>query len=458
MKEEPNVRPTPGTPRPYHFPRFKRERTNSGVEVITALAPKLPLVSIVALIDAGAVRDPAGREGLAVLTAKLLMEGTVERDGAALVEAFEQLGTSVEATATWDSAMVRLTVLASHLEPAMVLLSDVLRHPGFRERDIARLKSERSAELLQIQADPRELADRSFEHFLYAPSSRYAHAEGGSRGSVAGITRADVESFYRAEYGPERLTVIIAGDLDPSMAMQVVDGTFGGWTGAVRKPQAICDDVSGHEHHIRIVSKTDAPQSELRIGHRGVPRSHPDHFPLVVMNAVLGGLFSSRINLNLREVHGYTYGAYSRFDWRRNAGPFVISTAVESGVTADATREIIDELERMQEAPVSVEELSLATSFLEGVFPIRYETTSAIVEALAALVTYGFPSDYFDTYRAHIRTVTTADVLRVAREHLHPQEVLVVAVGDADVVEGPLARLNLGLVTIGGADEAGTSV
>ncbi len=453
MMETVSNRPTSSVPNPYHFPRFEQRRIANGVTVISSGVSKLPLVSIVALMDAGATQDPAGREGLAVLTAKLLMEGTVTRDGSTLVEAFEQLGASVDVGASWDSAMVRLTVLASQVEAAVLLLTEVLREPGFRERDVARLKSERAAERLQLQADPRELADESFERILYGASSRYGQPQGGGNGSVAAITREDVAAFYRGEYVPQRLTTIIAGDVGSSQVVGMMEDRFGGWLGTTPKSQLVTDEIAERGRRIRIVPKTDAPQSELRIGHRGVARSHPDYFPLLVMNAILGGLFSSRINLNLREEHGYTYGAYSGFNWRRKAGPFVISTAVESGVSADATREIFAELERIRETPVSAEELSLATSYLGGVFPIRYETTSAIADALATLVTYGLPANYFDTYREHIRAVTPTDVLRVAREHLHPEQLLVVAVGDADQIEGPLSELNLGPVETANLDE-----
>lgn len=447
------LRPSPGEPRPYHFPRFQRERVVGGVEVVSATVPKLPLVSIVAVIDAGAERDPAGREGLAVLTAKLLMEGTAEHDGAALADAFEQLGASVDVTAGWDAALVRLTVLASHVEPAIQLLSEVLRVPAFRDRDVLRLKAERAGELLQMRADPRELADEAFERYLYSAASRYAHPQAGGAAAVGAVTRADVERFYRAHYVPQRLSVVVVGDLSHERATTLIAAAFAGWSGTAIETPKPTDEVAERTRRIRIVAKTDAPQSELRIGHRGVPRNHPDHFPLVVMNGVLGGLFSSRINLNLREEHAYTYGAHSGFDWRRRAGPFVISTAVESGVTADATREVVKELDRIREAPITDEELSLATSYLEGVFPIRYETTAAIADALAALVIYEFPADYFDTYRPHIGAVTREDVLRVARAHLHPEHLLVVAVGDAAVVEAPLRALAIGPVAVGSPDE-----
>ncbi|MHB1861473.1 MAG: M16 family metallopeptidase [Gemmatimonadaceae bacterium] len=410
--------------------------------------PKLPIVSVVALVDAGATHDPAGGEGLGVLTAKLLLEGTTTRDGATLADAFEQLGASVEVDASWDGVEVRLTVLADRLREALALLSDTLRHPGFRERDVARLKAERAAELLQIQADPRSLADESFSRLLYVASSRYGQPAGGNTRSVAAITGAEIATFYRTHYVPERLTAIVAGGVTHEKAEDLVSAAFAGWQGTPAKTRAPDDQVAERGRRIHIVTKEDAPQSELRIGHRGVARDHPDYFSLVVMNAILGGLFSSRINLNLREAHGYTYGARSGFEWRRGAGPFVISTAVESAVTADATREVVAEVTAIREKPVTEEELSLAKSFLEGVFPIRYETTAAIADALGTLVTYQLPEDYFDSYRPAIRNISAGDVLRVARTHLDPEQLLIVAVGDPEVIQASMARLDLAPITV----------
>jgi len=457
MSDAPAGRPLAGVPRPYRFPRFERQRSHAvEVDVITAPVAKLPLVTIVALIDAGAARDPVGGEGLAVLTAKLLMEGTERHDGAALVDAFEQLGASVDVSAGWDSAAVTLTVLAHHVSPALLLLSEVIRHPAFRERDVSRLKAERAAELLQMRADPRALADESFGRLLYSSASRYAYPEAGGSRAVAGITRDDITTFFRDHYTPDRLTIIVAGDVTHELAREMVNEAFADWTGRAGSAIQATDEATDETRRIQIITKADAPQSELRVGHRGVPRNHPDHFPLVVMNAILGGLFSSRINLNLREQHGYTYGAHSEFEWRRGAGPFVVATAVESGVTADATKEIVAELERIRTERVTEEELSLATSYLEGVFPIRYETTAAIAGALAALVIYGHPADYFDAYRPHIQAVTREDVLRVAREHLHPDRLLIVAIGDATAIEPSMAGLELGPVTVTAADNPAT--
>jgi zinc protease len=193
---------------------------------------------------------------------------------------------------------------------------------------------------------------------------------------------------------------------------------------------------------VRVVAKADASQSEVRVGHVGLPRRHPDYFETTVMNAVLGGLFSSRINLNLREKHGYTYGAFSAFEWRRAAGPFVVQTAVKSDVTGASVREILYEIERMRSEEISTDELTLATSYLDGVFPIRYETTSAIATALSNLVIHELPERFYDDYRRRVREVTTADVLRAAQRHLHPDRLRIVVVGDPAVIATPLTEIH----------------
>ena len=253
-----------------------------------------------------------------------------------------------------------------------------------------------------------------------------------------------VSAFYHAYYLPARATIIMTGDVSQKVAEQLAIDAFGDWHGSTGTNPENDDRQGRPTRQIRLVEKPDAPQVELRIGHVGIPRRHPDYFAVVVMNAILGGLFSSRINLNLREAHGYTYGAFSSFEWRRQAGPFMVSTAVQSDVTAAAAKEIVTEIERIRMTPVTQEELSLATSYLEGVFPIQYETTASIATALSMLVRHDLPADYFNVYRTHIRNVSAEDILHAAREHLHPDALQLTAVGDASVIAEPLAALNFG--------------
>ncbi len=438
------ARPTPGPTNPYRFPRFHRRTLDNGLRLIVAPVPKLPLVTITALVDAGAVTDPAGKEGLAQLTARLLTEGTLDSDGAELAERFERIGASVEAHAEWDNLSLTLTVMTAHAADALALAAEVLQRPAFSEREVARLAGERLAELLQLRAEPRELADESFARILYEPSSRYAAPAGGTESSVRGITRDDVTAFYHRRYSAGATTLILVGDVEVEEAARLVDASFRGWSGAAPPRVEALDRAARTTRTLTVVHKADAPQSELRVGQVGVRRPHPDYFPLVVMNAILGGLFNSRVNLNLREAHAYTYGAFSSFDWRRQAGPFAVSTAVRSDVTDAAVREILAEIERMRETLVSPEELTLATSYLDGVFPIRYETTAAIASALEALTIYELPDDYFDTYRQRVRGVTAEQVRDAARQYLDPAVMQIVAVGDAERIRAPLANLGLG--------------
>jgi zinc protease len=406
--------------------------------------PRLPIATVLAVTDAGAVWDIRAREGLAQLVAKLLPEGAGQLEGAELAEAFERLGATIESSADWDAAVVSTTVTSEHLAPAFALFSDVLRRPVFREREIERLKAERLADLLQLRAEPRGLADEAFEAAVYDKSSRYAIAAGGTEKTVESISAKDVTALYTRRYKPGATTLIVAGDVTPATVMQLAKKHLGDWSGTAARGKQSTDKPARTTRATHLIGKADAPQSELRIGHVGVPRSHIDYFDIVVMNAIFGGLFNSRINMNLREEHAYTYGASTGFDWRRGAGPFVVSSAVRTDVTADSIREVVKEMERIRTEPVASEELSLATSYLDGVFPIRFETTAAVAGALANQVIYGLPGDYFDSYRARIRAVTARSVLNAAQWHLDPSRLQAVVVGDESIVRGQLEKLAFG--------------
>jgi zinc protease len=439
-------RPKPGNPRSYHFPRFERGALPNGLRFVVAPITKLPLVTISVLADAGALCDPPSRAGVAQLTAKLLLEGTTAADGAAITDRFERLGASIEAHADWDAAIVTMTTLEENLESSFALLGEVLRSPAFHQREVERLKGERLAELLQLRAEPRGLADELFSHFLYDPASRYARPDGGDEDSVQAITREEVGQFYTERYSPPGMTLIAAGDIGADRVERLAREVLGDWRGGTPRPVESSDAPARRERAVHIVAKADAPQSELRVGHVGLPRRNPDYFPAVIMNAVLGGLFSSRVNLNLREVHGYTYGAHSYFDWRRQRGPWVVATAVESDVTQPAALEIIKEIERIRAEPITAEELSLATSYLDGVFPIRYETTAAIASALASLVVYDLPDDWYDAYRERVRAVTREDVLTAAQKHLHPEQLQMAVVGNPASVRERMEQAAFGPV------------
>lgn len=458
MSAEAPQRPSPGNPRPYHFPAFETHVLANGLKVTIAPLHALPVVTTLAVVEAGTTNDPEGDEGLARMVTRALTEGTRDMDALALAMRLEMLGTTLDTGADWDSAIAQLTALTSRVDDAMAVLSEVLQSPSFPETELERLRSERLADLAQLRAEPRGLAEMFFAKLLYVPESRFSRLAGGDEASVARLGRDKVTEFHAQWYRPDAVSLMIVGDITVERALKLANEHFGNWQGSAPAPSAPTTAQRYLEPRVHLINKPDAPQSEVRVGHVAIPRLHPDYFPVVVMNGILGGLFSSRLNLNLREEHAYTYGAHSAFAWRRAASPFVMSTAVETAVTADAIREIIHEFNRIREAPVSDAELSLAISYLTGVFPIRFETTAEVAGALANVGIFDLPSDYFDTYRERVAAVTAEEVLRVARVHLDPSRLQVVVVGDATAVKEPIEALGIGAVQVYEASDGSTAV
>ncbi len=454
------MRPRPGAVRPYEFPAVHRSVLANGVRVLVAPMPRLPLITVLALVDTGASRERPGEEGVAALTARTLTEGAAGLDGAALAARLEGLGTAIITEAEWDSSIAQFTATTDRIEAAFTLFAEVVRAPAFPARDVQRLRDERLAEITQQLAEPRGLADERFDGFLFSPAARYARAAAGTTHAVRGLDRDRVAAFHALTYRPASTTLVFVGDITSARAQKLAEAGFEGWGTSIGSgpPIAPVDAVRHAGRRTIVVAKVAAAQSELRVGHLGVPRAHPEYLTIVVMNAILGGLFSSRINLNLREKNAFTYGASSLFDWRRGAGPFVVSTAVKSDVSGRAVQEILAEIERMRDAPPTASELELATEYLAGVFPIRYESTAAVAAALARATIFGLGDEWFREYRQRIRAVTAAGVHAAARTHLDPAGVLVLAVGDPSVIDVPLRNAGIGDLTVVTADADPTEV
>lgn len=437
-------RPEPGPVMDYSFPEFFQSQLNNGMQLMVAPMHRVPLVTVLAVTDAGAMNDPVGKYGIAQLTAGLLNEGSGALDGEELTDYLERLGTSVGAFADWDSAMMSMTVLPDKLERAFRKFAEVLTLPTFPEKSLERMRGERLTQILHIESEPRELANEMFEKFIYTEGSRYGVPVGGTKESVASITRDDVLAFYRKKYRPQTTSLIITGDISVEEATQLAQEHLSRWEEVAIDSITVDDRPAHSERGVHIVNRPDAPQSELRIGHVGVPRDHPHYFDITVMNGILGGLFGSRINLNLREKHGYTYGARSTYDWRRGAGPFSISTAVASNVTADAIRQTLNEVERMRTELVSDAELELAINYLSGIFPIRFETTASVASALATLVIYNLPADWYDSYRENIAAVTAESVLGAAQTHVQSDKMQIVIVGNSEEIKDSVVAEEFG--------------
>ena len=443
-------RPTPGTPRSYEFPAFTRQHLENGLTVIAVHLPGRPLASASIVFRAGAADEPAGAAGATVLAGRALPEGTERYDAIELVEASERLGASLHAEAGWDAFSAGVEVPVARLEPALELLAEMVANPTFPEAEVDRLREERLNDLLQARADPRRRADEAFAATIYRSSSPYHRPAGGTRETVERLGREAVRAAYARVVDPSKAALILAGDLGGVDVAAVVQRLFGGLRAGARagETRPIPVEAAVARRLVKVVHRPGAVQTEIRIGHPGLPRRIPDFHAVSVMSAILGGLFASRLNMKLREEKGYTYGASAGFDLRRAAGPFAARAAVNAAVTVPAVVDALAELERMHSGAVTDDEVRAARDFLIGVFPLRFETPGPIVAALSGLFTHQLPDDELARYRAAIEAVTPAAVDAAARAHLHLERAAVVLVGDAETIEGELVAAGLGPVVV----------
>ena len=453
-------RPEAGTPRPYDFPVVSTSRLANGLSILVADLPGRPLVSATIVLPTGAADEPAAEAGAAVMAARALTEGTERYDAIELTEASERLGASIHAEAGWDATSVGIDVPATRLAPALELLAEVLRRPTFPESEIERLRDERLNDLLQAQADPRRRADETYIGTIYAPSSPYHRPSAGTRQTVEGLDAAVVRRAYERILDPARATLVVAGDLGDQDVAGIVDTLFGDWTASPSAaPAAVVDDApSSTGRLVRVVHRPGSVQTEIRIGHRGLPRHIADFHAVSVMSAILGGLFNSRLNMQLREAKGYTYGAGAGFDLRRGAGPFTARAAVNTDVTVPAIVDTLAELVRMRDEPVTATELAAARDFLVGVFPLRFETAGAVVGALAGLAVHGLPVEELVEYRQRIEAVDIDAVAAAARTHLHVDHAAIVLVGDVDAFGPALEAAGFGQIVIDREDDGRASL
>jgi predicted Zn-dependent peptidase len=445
------VRPEPGAPRSYDFPTVTGGRLPNGLSVLIADLPGRPLVSASMVVTGGAVEEPPDVAGATVLAARALTEGTERYEAIALVEASERLGASLHADAGWDAVTVGVDVPAARLTPALELVAEVLLHPTFPESEVERLRDERLNDLLQVRADPRRRADEAFVSTIYAPESPYHRPSGGTRETVEGLGSAELRKVYGRTLDPHRATLVVGGDLGGLDVMALVERLFGPWTGADRDGKgdaAITDTGSSVGRLVRVIHRPGSVQTEIRIGHRGLPRRIGDFHAVSVMSAILGGLFNSRLNMKLREEKGYTYGAGAGFDMRRGAGPFSARAAVNTEVTVPAIVDTLAELTRMREQPVDESELVAARDFLIGVFPLRFETAGAVVGALGSLAVHGLGVEELVGYRGRIEAIDVDAIAAAARQHLHIDEAAIVLVGDVDAFGEALEAADLGRIVI----------
>ena len=440
MTEFRTIAPPAGPPRPYHFPQVTRRTLANRLRIVVAEHHAAPLVGMRALVRSGADHDTVELAGLASLAAELLDEGAGNRDTIRLAEDLGRLGATLGTGADWDASYISIDVLSRNADRALEIFADVVRRPSLPEPSLERLRSERLNELLQQRDEPSAIAGKRFSGLLYAGGT-YGNSVTGNASTVERIGPADVRRYYETHYIPNNTTIIAAGDFDATGFVAAIERLFGDWQTKEDPRAPAITPATFDSSRIYLVDRPTAVQSEIRVGHLGVHRRTEDYFPLTVMNALLGGIFNSRINLNLRERHGYTYGARSAFAFRRQAGPFVVSAPVRNEVTLQSVTEVLAELRRIRTGDVDPQELSDTKAYLAGVFPATVQTANDIAGRLLDMDLYELPHDYFDRYRENIHAVTKQDVERVARKYVDPERVLIVIVGNVQQIREPLGTL-----------------
>ncbi len=432
----------------FQFPEIRRRTLGNGLGVWTVEQHAVPLVSFLVLLPIGSAADPRERHGLAAITGDMLDEGCGDLNAIELHETLGRIGGHLDSEIGSDATILTLTSLARFADRGASLLADMLIRPRLEPRDFDRVRDLRLNRLVQLRDMAPALADRAFAQLLYQHHP-YGHLPIGSEGSLRAMTLREVGSFHRSMFVPSRMTVVASGDAPHEALADLVERAFGGWTPAGDAAGAADPVVTRRpsvpQDRVAFLHRQAAAQSELRIGHVAVARDTPDYHALLVLNMVLGGQFVSRINMNLREDKGYTYGARTSFDFRRGPGPFALQASVQSEVTVEAILEALSELRAVRgERPVTRKELETGRAGLTRGYPRNFETAEQISRGAAQLALYGLPDDYFSTFVPRVLAVDEADVTRVAAEHIDPSRFLVVIVGDRDKVGPALPRLNLG--------------
>ena len=443
------------SPSPLKLPAIDKRTLANGLAVWVVESHEVPIVQLSLIVRAGGGNDPTGKFGAASLTAAMLDEGAGTRSALAIADDVELLGATLTTASSYDASAIRLNVPIERLDGALPLLADVALRPAFPEKEIERLRQERLTALLQARDDPSSIAGMAFARIVFGPEHRYGTGLIGTETSLKALSSGDLRAFHASYYQPPNATLLVVGDTTADDVVPRLEKYFGEWrpAGALGRDSVVSIAPQLRERQVYVVDKPDAAQSQLRIGWVGVPRSAPDYFPLIVMNTVLGGAFTSRLNQNLREQHGYAYGASSAFDMRLSAGPFVAAAGVQTDKTAEAVGEFFSELNGIR-APIEADELDKAKNYIALGFPAEFETTTDLSRRLEELVVYRLSDDYFERYVPSVLAVTAKAAQGVAEQHVQPSRFAVVVVGDRKTIEPGVRALKLGPVRVMTVEEA----
>jgi zinc protease len=432
------------------LPPITRIELANGLRVLVVEHHELPVADLVLILRSGYEMDPAAVSGLASLTAALLDEGTATRTALQIADQQAFLGVRVGTNAGWDASTVSLHTPTAQIDSALALFADVVLNPTFPQAEVERLRAERLTLLTQLKDRPTAIADQAYAAIVFGADHAYGRPTLGTEASVKRVTPAEIRGYYQEHYRPNNATLIVVGDVRPDDIKRRLTTLFERWPRG-KTPAAVITRApmwdTARRTTIYLIDKPGASQSSVRIGGIGVARSTPDYFPLLVMNTVLGVPFTSRLNQNLRETRGYTYGARSRFDMRREAGPFTAWAEVVAAKTDSALIEFMKELRAIRDT-VPQAELEKAKRYLQLQLPALFETTGDIAFQLTPLAVHDLSLDFYNNYVQRIDAVTQADVQRVAWKYINPDRLSIVIVGDRKQIEPGLQKLELGNVEI----------
>jgi zinc protease len=430
--------PKPGPESKVKFPSYYEKTLPNRLKVIVIENHEQPIVYVSFVVKSGSTYD-GELPGLASVTAELLTKGTKTRSATQIAEEIDFVGGSLNATASWDATNVSVFVLKKYLGVGVDILQDVVLNPTFPEEEIERVRTQRLASIKQSKAEAGYLAGVRFSKELFA-GHPYANESGGNEESIQKMKRDDLVKFYQTHFIPNNSFIIFAGDITPSEALPLVEKYFGGWKKGKNPHKEFQTVKDVNQTKVVIVDKPGAVQSAIRIGHLGIDRKNKDYVKVYTLNTLLGGYFNSRINMNLRETHGYTYGASSFFDARIYPGPFIVSADVRNEVTDSSIAEVIKELKRIIDEPVPEDELKMAKDYIVGSFPLQIETPAQVASRVMTIEIYGLPKDFYDRFREEVKKITAKDIQETARKYLHPDKLLIVVSGNSKQIKPVLEK------------------
>jgi zinc protease len=441
--------PPPGPLRPFTVPAIRETRLPNGIRIAVAERRSLPIVHARVIVNAGAVHEPADKSGLASLTGTLLVEGGAGGlPSAELAQRIEALAAQIGSSASYSLASVNVTSLRNVFDSAMSLAAKAVRSPSFDEREFGRVKSQALAGYEQAMSSAEGVADRTFSRAMYAPEAPYSRSPAGTAVTLGAITRADVAAWHGRMYAPGNTTILFVGDITFDEAVALVTRLYGDW--AVPSPSITLPAnplQAPASPRVILVDRPGSVQSSIYVGVPGIATTDPDFFRMTVLHRIMGGGFTSRINTNLRERRGFTYGANTVNAALQNAGTFYASSSVRTNATDSALAEVMNEYRRIVTEQVPDAEYNAAVNNLVAGFPASVQSVQELAGRLQTLLIYGMPLDYYNTFREKLAAVTSSDVLALAKQKIVPNVTMVV-VGDLAQIEAPIRARNFGVVEV----------